>query len=141
MKLSSTPQAVHHAINPRYLDSNFAGILIIWDKMFGTFVEELPEDPPVYGVVTPINTYNPVKIAFAELIAILKDAARPGLSLRQRAGYVFGPPGYSHDGSRKMSTDLKREYVLLNPNEAGAQGLPALPAAAAGVNAPGAVGR
>jgi sterol desaturase/sphingolipid hydroxylase (fatty acid hydroxylase superfamily) len=117
---------VHHAINPRYLDSNFAGILIIWDKMFGTFVEELPEDPPVYGVVTPINTYNPVKIAFAELIAILKDAARPGLTLRQRAGYVFGPPGYSHDGSRKMSTDLKQDYVQRHPDEAGAQGLPKL---------------
>lgn len=114
---------VHHATNPRYLDSNFAGILIIWDKMFGTFVEELPQDPPVYGVVKPIETYNPVKIAFAELVEIFKDAAGPRLTLRQRFGYMFGPPGYSHDGSRKMSADLKHDYIKQHPDQIGMQGL------------------
>lgn len=114
---------VHHSTNPRYLDANFAGILIIWDKIFGTFVEEREDDPCRYGVVTPIETYNPIKIAFAELLQILRDAGQGGLTLRQRLGYVFGPPGYSHDGSRKMSVDLKREYLKAHPDSAGQQGL------------------
>ena len=113
---------VHHSTNPRYLDANFAGILIIWDRMFGTFVEERADDPCKYGVVTPINTFNPVKIAFAELLNILKDAAQKGLTLKQRFGYIFGPPGYSHDGSRKMSVDLKRDYVSQMPEAAGQPG-------------------
>ena len=113
---------VHHSTNPRYLDANFAGILIIWDRMFGTFVEEREDDPCRYGVVTPIETYNPMKIAFAELLHILKDAGQGGLTLRQRAGYVFGPPGYSHDGSRKMSADLKRDYLNDHPDLEGQAG-------------------
>ena len=113
---------VHHSTNPRYLDANFAGIFIIWDRMFGTFVEEREDDPCRYGVVTPIETYNPVKIAFAELLHILKDAGQGGLTLRQRAGYVFGPPGYSHDGSRKMSADLKRDYLNDHPDLEGQAG-------------------
>lgn len=114
---------VHHSTNPRYLDANFGGILIIWDRMFGTFVQERADDPCTYGVVKPIETYNPVKIAFAELFQILKDAGQGGLTLRQRLGYVFGPPGYSHDGSRKMSVDLKRNYLNANPEKAGQEGL------------------
>ena len=114
---------VHHSTNPRYLDANFAGIFIIWDRAFGTFVEERADDPCRYGVVKPIETYNPVKIAFAELLQIFRDAAQRGLTLRQRFGYVFGPPGYSHDGSRKMSVDLKREFVAKHPETAGQQGL------------------
>lgn len=114
---------VHHATNPRYLDANFAGILIIWDKLFGTFVEERADDPPNYGVVKPIETFNPVKVAFAELVHIVKDAGRGGLTLRQRLGYVFGPPGYSHDNSRQTSTDIKREFVAKHPEHQGEQGL------------------
>lgn len=113
---------VHHATNPRYLDANFGGILIIWDRLFGTYVAEREDDPCQYGVVKPIKTFNPVKIAFAELVQILKDAGQSGLSLRQRAGYVFGPPGYSHDGSRKMSEDLKRDFLKAHPEYAGQQG-------------------
>lgn len=115
---------VHHSTNPRYLDANFAGILIIWDRMFGTFVQERADDPCRYGVVTPIKTFNPVKIAFAELFQILRDVSQGGLTIGQRLGYIFGPPGYSHDGSRKMSKDLKRDYVAAHPQTAGQQGLP-----------------
>ena len=66
---------VHHGTNPRYLDSNYAGILIIWDRMFGTFVEERDDDPVKYGIITPIASHNPVIVAFKELYNILKDAA------------------------------------------------------------------
>ena len=120
---------VHHSTNPRYLDANFAGILIIWDKIFGTFVEERTDDPCKYGVVTPIKTFNPVKIAFAELLNVFKDAAQKGLTLKQRFGYIFGPPGYSHDGSRKMSSDLKRDYILQVPEAAGQAGFTNISAA------------
>ncbi len=115
---------VHHATNPRYLDSNFAGIFIIWDKAFGTFVPELENEKIAYGVVKPIETFNPMKIAFVELINIIKDASQKGLSFKQRLGYIFAAPGYSHDGSRKNSKRLKADYVAENPKQAGTPGLP-----------------
>ena len=118
---------VHHATNPRYLDANFAGTLIIWDRMFGTFVEELPEDMPRYGIVRNIGTFNPLRVAFHEWAGMLKDVFAPGLSLRQRLMYMAAPPGWSHDGSRKTSEDLKADYVRLHPDEAGKPGLPDCP--------------
>ena len=113
---------VHHGTNPRYLDSNFAGILIIWDRIFGTFVEERDDDPVQYGIVTPIESFNPITIAFKELLAILKDAFSSGLTLRQRISYVFAPPGYSHDGSRDTSRSLKAAYLTEHPEFQGMEG-------------------
>ncbi|GHB00796.1 fatty acid hydroxylase [Algimonas arctica] len=94
---------VHHSTHPTHLDMNYAGIFIVWDRMFGTFIEERDEEAMVYGLVKNVDTYNPVKIALAEWFAIFRDALQPGLTLRQRIGYVFAPPGYSHDGSRQGS--------------------------------------
>jgi sterol desaturase/sphingolipid hydroxylase (fatty acid hydroxylase superfamily) len=99
---------VHHGSDPKYLDRNHAGILIIWDRMFGTFQEE--EERPTYGLTSNIKTHNPFKIAFHEWMDIWKDATRPGLTLKERLGYVFGPPGWSHDGSR-MTTEEWRKKV------------------------------
>jgi len=115
---------VHHATNPRYLDSNYAGTLIIWDRMFGTFVPELDEDMPRYGIVKNLGTFNPIKVAFHEWVDMFKDARQPGLNLTERLAYLFAPPGWSHDGSRKGSEDLKADYVTLNPEAAGMPGLP-----------------
>lgn len=115
---------VHHATNPRYLDANYAGTLIVWDRMFGTFVPELDEDRPRYGIVKNIGTFNPFKIAFHEWVSMFKDAFAPGLSLKQRVLYLFAPPGWSHDGSRKGSEELKADFVRLHPGEAGKPGLP-----------------
>lgn len=67
---------VHHAINPIYLDRNYSQIFIIWDKLFGTFQEELPETTPVYGVTRPVQTWNPIKINFMHLWLLIKDAWR-----------------------------------------------------------------
>ena len=114
---------VHHGTNPRYLDSNFAGIFIIWDKLFGTFVPEQADEDISYGIITPVESYNPLKIAFGELIALIKDAAQPRLTLAQRFAYIFARPGYSHDGSRKTSSQIKRAYVEANPKQAGTAGL------------------
>ena len=115
---------VHHATNPRYLDANYAGTLIIWDRMFGTFVEELEEDMPRYGIVKNIGTFNPIKVAFHEWVGMWKDILQPGISLGDRLRYAYMPPGWSHDGTRKGSEDLKADYVRRNPGQAGMPGLP-----------------
>ncbi|MEP6950480.1 MAG: sterol desaturase family protein [Ginsengibacter sp.] len=75
-KIIVTPShhRVHHAINPVYIDKNFSQIFIIWDKLFGTFQEELPDVVPVYGITRPVRTWNPVKINFLHLWLLIKDA-------------------------------------------------------------------
>jgi sterol desaturase/sphingolipid hydroxylase (fatty acid hydroxylase superfamily) len=83
---------VHHGSNPEYLDKNYAGILIIWDRMFGTFAAE--RERPRYGLTYPVNTYNVFRLQFGEYVAILKDVRRAS-DWRQRLSYVFGPPGWS----------------------------------------------
>ena len=72
---------VHHGSNPLYLDRNHAGILIIWDKIFGTFQAELEEEKVVYGLTTNIKTYNPFIIAFKEWAAVFRDAYLANTSL------------------------------------------------------------
>jgi sterol desaturase/sphingolipid hydroxylase (fatty acid hydroxylase superfamily) len=99
---------VHHATNPKYLDANYAGVLIIWDRLFGTFVKE--EERPTYGIISNLGTFNPFRIAFHEWAGIARDVAR-ARSLREAAGYVFGPPGWSPDGSRQTSASLKAAWA------------------------------
>lgn len=65
---------VHHAINPIYIDKNLSAIFCIWDRLFGTFQEELDDEPPVYGVLKPVQTWNPIWINFQHFWAILTDA-------------------------------------------------------------------
>lgn len=116
---------VHHAINPRYLDANYAGTLIVWDRLFGTFVPEVEEqDRPRYGIVHQLGSFNPLRIALHELQAMARDVVQPGLSPRQRLAYLFGPPGWSHDGSRQTSAQLKAAHLVRFPHLAGQPGLP-----------------
>jgi sterol desaturase/sphingolipid hydroxylase (fatty acid hydroxylase superfamily) len=119
---------VHHGTNPRYLDANYAGTLIVWDRMFGTFVPELASDKPRYGIVRNLGTFNPLRVSFHEWVAMAKDATRSRLTMPQRLAYLFARPGYSHDGSRKTSVELKADFVARHPDEAGAPGLPPRPA-------------
>ncbi|CAN5628827.1 sterol desaturase family protein [soil metagenome] len=100
---------VHHARNPRYLDSNYAGILIIWDRLFGTFQPELDAEPPRYGIVKNLTSFNVLRVAFHEWAGIGRDLAG-SRSLREVAGYLFGPPGWSPDGSRDTSATLKAQW-------------------------------
>ena len=65
---------VHHAINNEYLDKNLSQVFIIWDKLFGTFQEELEDVPPVYGVKRPLRSWNPILINFSHLYQLIKDA-------------------------------------------------------------------
>jgi alkylglycerol monooxygenase len=67
---------VHHGLNPIYLDKNYSAIFNIWDRLFGTFQEELDSDPVVYGVTRPSHSYNPITINFEHFILLIKDAWR-----------------------------------------------------------------
>jgi len=98
---------VHHGRDPKYLDTNYAGVFIIWDKLFGTFVPE--QETPDYGLVQNLGTFNPLRVAFHEWRAMLADIFAPNLTLRQRFAYALKPPGWSHDGSRKTSDQIKAE--------------------------------
>ncbi|MDG1522656.1 MAG: sterol desaturase family protein [Hellea sp.] len=104
---------VHHGKNPEYLDSNYAGTLIIWDKIFGTFVPENENAYPDYGLVKDFETFNPFKIFIHEYWGILKDVFGSNRSLKDRLLYIVAPPGWSHDNSRKTSKDIKREYYTM----------------------------
>ncbi|MEN9874160.1 MAG: hypothetical protein RL186_1057 [Pseudomonadota bacterium] len=100
---------VHHATNPNYLDSNYAGVLIIWDRLFGTFVPERDEEPPRYGIVANLASFNPVRIALHEWSAIANDL-RHAPSWQARWHYLTSVPGWSPDGSRATSASLKAKW-------------------------------
>jgi len=101
---------VHHGSNPKYLDKNMGMFLIIWDKLFGTFQEELPAEkyqPIQYGLTKPMEKEDPVNLVLYEWKNIYKDVTQKNLTFKQRLGYIFGPPGWSHDGSRQTSEELR----------------------------------
>ena len=97
---------VHHGTNTLYLDRNHAGIFIIWDRLFGTFEKE--REKAVYGLTTNIHSYNLIKIASHEYVALFKDVAKaPGLV--NKIKYMLKPPGWSHDGSMKTAKQVRAE--------------------------------
>jgi len=101
---------VHHAINPRYLDRNYAGVFIIWDRLFGTFQEELASEPIHYGIVRQLGSFNLLWVAFHEWIAMARDLWRA--PWRYKLGYLFNPPGWSHDGSRDTSDTIRTRWRI-----------------------------
>jgi sterol desaturase/sphingolipid hydroxylase (fatty acid hydroxylase superfamily) len=100
---------VHHATNPRYLDSNYAGTLIIWDRMFGTFSPEVAEDPPRYGIGKNLETNNLLIVAFHEWMAMVRDL-KTARSLRDVYGYMFRTPGWTPDNSRMTTKTAKANW-------------------------------
>ena len=100
---------VHHASNTRYLDCNHAGVLIVWDRLFGTFSEEVKEiDKPVYGLTSNIETFHPIKVATHEYLAIWRDVKRAD-KWRDKLNYIFNSPGWSHDGEDKRAKVLRKK--------------------------------
>jgi sterol desaturase/sphingolipid hydroxylase (fatty acid hydroxylase superfamily) len=97
---------VHHAANPRYLDRNYAGILIVWDRLFGTFVAESVHEPVRYGIVKNIHTSNPLRIAMHEWQSIGRDL-RAARSVREVLGVTLGPPGWRADGQGETSQRIR----------------------------------
>lgn len=102
---------VHHAVNPRYLDTNYGGVLIIFDRLFGSFAAEDKTDPCRYGLVKPETSRNPFVIVFREYAAIARDLYR-ARSLREIVGYLFGPPGWTPDG---MGATTQRIRAGIDP--------------------------
>ena len=102
---------VHHAANAEYLDANYGGVLIIFDRLFGTLRVERNEVPCCYGLVEPLRSNNPVQIAFHEWIALARDlwTAR---SWRERWQALFGPPS-TVSGLHDRSADGKFRAVAL----------------------------
>ena len=97
---------VHHGSDLKYLDKNHAGILIIWDRLFGSFQPE--EERPVYGLTKNIESYNPALIAFKTWGELFKKAYTSG-SLKNGLHYFIKPPGWSHDGSSKTTAQLRKD--------------------------------
>ncbi|WP_373487883.1 sterol desaturase family protein [Blastomonas sp.] len=112
---------VHHAINPRYLDANYAGVFIIWDKMFGTFVPERDDEPIRYGIVKQLGSFNLIWAAFHEWIGIARDMwSAPGLG--NKLGYLLRPPGWSHENSRETSDSIKAAWAARQAETSDARG-------------------
>ncbi len=97
---------VHHAVNPEYLDRNYGGVVIIWDKLFGTFAEEKNGVARTYGLVRQIDTLNPLKIAFAGWVDMIRDVRR-ARSLSEVVGYLFRSPGWQPDGKGQTTAAIR----------------------------------
>ncbi|WP_018996055.1 sterol desaturase family protein [Hirschia maritima] len=101
---------VHHATNPRYLDRNYAGVFIIWDKMFGSFTQERKDDPCVFGLVKNVESYNPFYLAYHGVLELFsdfwKDGFRPAVWLKR----MISPPGWTPDGKGKTSEVIRQEW-------------------------------
>jgi sterol desaturase/sphingolipid hydroxylase (fatty acid hydroxylase superfamily) len=105
---------VHHATNPEYLDRNYAGIFIIWDRLFGTFAPERDAEPCRYGIVKNIGSFNPLIIAFHEWADLIRDAVA-ARGWRARLGHVFGPPGWTPDGRGQTADAIRRRSAATGP--------------------------
>lgn len=100
---------VHHGRNPRYLDANYAGIFMAWDRLFGSFIPEHADDPVDYGLVKPLGSFNPIWAAVHEWVGIGRDIwAAPW---RFKVNYLIREPGWSHDQSRETSADIRARWT------------------------------
>ena len=115
---------VHHASNPKYLDKNMGMFLIIWDQLFGTFQPELPDEeyqPRKYGLTKPLEKTGLSSVIFHEWRQICIDLLRRDIGWKEKWNYLFGPPGWSHDGSRMTSEEMRKaeseEPALVSGNE------------------------
>lgn len=95
---------VHHGSDVKYLDRNHGGILIIWDRLFGTFQPE--EERPRYGLTTNIGSFNPFTVAFKTWKELVLKAKRSG-SFKNGFNYFIQPPGWSHDGSSQTARQMR----------------------------------
>jgi sterol desaturase/sphingolipid hydroxylase (fatty acid hydroxylase superfamily) len=107
----NTPSAhrVHHAANIEYLDANYGGVLIIFDRFFGTYRPERSDLPCRFGLVTPQTSHNVLRVEFDPWIACVHDL-RQAHSLREVLGYLFAPPGWRPDGEGETTEALRRRF-------------------------------
>jgi sterol desaturase/sphingolipid hydroxylase (fatty acid hydroxylase superfamily) len=113
----NTPSAhrVHHAANLEYLDANYGGVLIVFDRLFGTYKPERDDLPCRYGLVHPMTSYNPFYVEFAQWISLARDLAR-ARSLRAWLGHLLMPPGWSPHGQGETTEELReRQRAAVEP--------------------------
>lgn len=109
--VSPSHHRVHHASNIRYLDRNMGMVLIIWDRLFGTFQKEIETDPVKYGLTKQLDKpYHLTKIIFHEWQDIVNDLKKK-IPFTTKLKYLFKPPGWSHDGSTKTAKQLRKELL------------------------------
>ncbi len=118
----NTPSAhrVHHAANLEYLDANYGGVLIVFDRLFGTYRAERDDIACRYGLVTPMTSYNPLRVEFTPWWQLGRDLLH-ARSLRAFFGALVMPPGWKADGPGDTTQELRRRA-----------GTPAAPGQAAG---------
>ena len=100
---------VHHANNAQYLDANYAGVFMVWDRMFGSFIPEDRSEPCRYGLVSDLGTFNPLRVAFHEWVGIFKDILN-AKNWKSRFLFLLAPPGWTPDGSRMTSDMIKEQW-------------------------------
>ncbi|MBS7806925.1 sterol desaturase family protein [Variovorax sp. PCZ-1] len=108
----NTPSAhrVHHAANLDYLDANYGGVLIVFDRLFGTYRQERAELPCRYGWVQPMNSHNPIKVELHQWVSLFKDLGE-AKSTREFLGLLFKPPGWRADGQGQTTEELQARAV------------------------------
>ena len=113
--VSPSHHRVHHASNTIYLDKNMGMTLIIWDKIFGTFQQELDAEPVIFGLTkNPALPYHPIKIITHEWVALAKDLRKKNITLKQFFQYIYMPPGWSHDGSSQTAKQMRAQLKQKN---------------------------
>ena len=114
--VSPSHHRVHHASNVIYLDKNMGMCLIIWDKLFGSFQEEIKEEPVKYGLTKTVeNIGHPLRLIFHEWKDIGRDLNKK-LPLITKLKYLFLPPGWSHNGSSKTASQMRKQQMQLHKN-------------------------
>jgi sterol desaturase/sphingolipid hydroxylase (fatty acid hydroxylase superfamily) len=115
--LFNTPShhRVHHGKNVAYLDRNHGGVLIVWDRLFGTFAEEDEREPVRYGITHDITTFNPLRVAVHEVAALARDV-KGASTARAVLGYLFAPPGWSPDGTSSTAAQMRRAETTQPPS-------------------------
>jgi hypothetical protein len=118
----NTPSShrVHHARNPEYLDANYGGVLIVFDRLFGTYIAERADVRCDYGLIShPKSSHNILVINFEPWIGLLKDL-RSARSPREVGMYLFAPPGWRPDGEGLTTAEIRRRASLVPPASAQA---------------------
>ncbi|GAB5094574.1 sterol desaturase family protein [Caballeronia sp. HLA56] len=117
----NTPSShrVHHASNATYLDANFGGVLIIFDRLFGTYVEERADEPCRYGLTTPTTSHNPIVVETEHWVSLGKDMAG-AKRVSDAVSFVLRPPGWLPNGQGETTQELqRRQKDSVQPAQAG----------------------
>ncbi len=108
--LTPSHHRVHHARNPLYMDTNFCNLLNIWDRLFGTYQEEVDSVKIEYGITRSMDSGSFLDVYFGEIIALYKDVSRaPGL--KNKLLYLVMPPGWHHGGDHKTARVVRHNYL------------------------------